>query len=92
MIKDNENITIIDVRAPADFAEGHIPGAISLCRDMTSSYLGLSKDRVNIIYCYSEDCHLAAEASEEFAEHGYPVMELQGGIQGWREHDLPIES
>jgi rhodanese-related sulfurtransferase len=91
LLKRRENITVIDVRALDDFAKGHIPGGINLPEDRWSSFMGLSKDRVNVIYCYSEVCHLAASAARYFAEHGYPVMELEGGFEDWQKHNLPIE-
>jgi len=51
----------------------------------------LNREAVNIIYCYSEDCHLAANACLEFSEKGVPVMDLEGGFESWKEHNLPIE-
>ena len=91
MIKRQENITIIDVRKPEDYRSGHIPGAINKYRAEDDSFTGLSKKRNNVIYCYSEDCHLAAAAAKEFAENGFPVIELEGGFEGWKEYNLPIE-
>lgn len=44
------------------------------------------------MYCYSEVCHLAAAAARDFAEHGYPVMELEGGFEEWHRNNLSIES
>jgi len=78
MIQLQERINIIDVRKPEDFRLGHIPSAINKYRHLDTSLTGLSKDRNNIIYSYSEDCHLAASAARDFAEHGYPVLELEG--------------
>ena len=91
MIKKQENIIIIDVRKPEDYKRGHIPGAINKYRAEDESYTGLSKKRNNIIYCYSEQCHLAAAAAKEFADKGYPAIELEGGFEAWKEHNLPIE-
>jgi rhodanese-related sulfurtransferase len=91
MIDDEENINIIDVRHPEDFEKGHIPNAINSYRALDPTYGALYRDRVNIIYCYSEECHLAAEAAMDFAEHGFSVMELEGGFDAWQKHDLPIE-
>jgi 3-mercaptopyruvate sulfurtransferase SseA len=28
----------------------------------------------------------------ELSAEGYPVMELEGGFEGWKENDLPIET
>jgi len=51
----------------------------------------LSKDKANVLYCYSLVCHLAATAASEFAGKGFPVMELDGGFDEWTEHGLEIE-
>jgi rhodanese-related sulfurtransferase len=92
MLERKENINIVDVRTSEDYSKGHIPGAISLPRSSWISHFGLKKDRVNIIYCYSETCHLAAAAAKQFAEDGFPVMELEGGFETWQRLNLPIES
>ncbi len=90
MIENGENIKIIDVRYPANFMTGHIPGAVNLPEEKWDTLEGLSHDKVNIVYCYSQVCHLAAAAALEFAERGFSVMELEGGFDEWRKHDLPI--
>jgi len=91
VIQRGENINVIDVRDPEDYAKGHIPGAVNLPEDKWTSFTGLSKDRVNVVHCYSEVCHLAASAARYFAEHEFPVMELEGGFAEWERHGLPVE-
>ena len=91
MIQSDENINIIDVRRPEDYAKGHIPGAINLPEQEWTTLSGLSKENVNVVYCYSHVCHLAAKAAKYFAEHDFPVMELEGGFEEWQHHTLPIE-
>ncbi len=90
-MKNGKNINIIDVRHKEDFSAGHIPGSVNLTKGQWNTHQGLSKDRLNIIYCYSKVCHLAASAAREFAGDGYPVMELEGGFDQWRKYHLPIE-
>jgi len=90
MIRNDENINIIDVRNAEDFADGHIPGAISLPRSTWVTTFGLTLDRLNIIYCHSEACHLAANAAKYFAERGLPVVELEGGFEQWQRYNLPV--
>lgn len=92
MIKNHENINIVDVRRPGDYEKGHIPDAANLPKEKWCTHVGLSKDKVNVVYCYSQVCHLAADAAREFARNGYPVMELEGGFEGWKNHNLPVES
>jgi len=92
MIKEEEEINIVDVRAAEDYEEGHIPGAVNLPQERWETLEGLQKDKTNILYCYSHVCHLAAKAAVEFASRGYPVMEMEGGFKAWKGHDLEIES
>lgn len=86
------DFNVIDVRAAEDFTEGHIPGATSLPEDRWTSLEGLARDKVNLIYCYSGECHLAARAAVGFARAGYSVMEIDGGFKAWSENELPTES
>jgi rhodanese-related sulfurtransferase len=91
MLKSGENINVIDVRESEDFAKGHIQGAINLPKSEWSSLNGLSKDKTNVVYCYTAVCHLGAAACLEFASKGFPVMELDGGFDEWKENDLEVE-
>ena len=90
MIRNDEDVNVIDVREAFDFADGHVPGAINLPMSSWSTTFGLTSDKLNVIYSYSETCHQAANASKYFAEHGLPVAELEGGFQEWQRHNLPV--
>jgi rhodanese-related sulfurtransferase len=87
----SDEINIIDVRATEDYDQGHVPGAKNLPQDRWSTLEGLEKDKLNVVYCYSQVCHLAAKAAVEFSSRGYSVMELEGGFAGWKDFELPIE-
>jgi rhodanese-related sulfurtransferase len=91
MLKNHDNVNVVDVRAREDYEREHIPGAVNLPKGQWETCAGLNEDAVNIVYCYSEVCHLAAAAAMEFSERGYPVMELEGGFEGWKEHNFPVE-
>lgn len=69
MLKGRE-VNVVDVRAADDYAQGHIPGAINLPTDKWQTPEGLRKDKTNVLYCYSQVCHLAAAAAVEFAGKG----------------------
>lgn len=91
MIKEADNINVIDVRAAEDYEKGHIPGSISLPKDKWDTFAGLKADNVNVFYCYSQVCHLAATAAVKFTAKGYPAMELEGGFQTWKDFGMKIE-
>jgi rhodanese-related sulfurtransferase len=90
--EEGEAINIVDVRRAEDFQEAHIPGAVSIPKDQWESPSGLRKDKINVLYCYSQVCHLAATAALLFASQGYPVMELEGGFDTWQRMELPVEA
>jgi rhodanese-related sulfurtransferase len=85
------DVVVVDVRAAEDFDKGHIPGAISLPQDRWEHPEGLDRHRVNVLYCYSQVCHLAARAAVELSGQGYPVRELEGGSEGCKQNKLPVE-
>jgi len=91
-LNNGTNIVVIDVREADDYKKGHIPGAINLPHDKWNTCEGLRKENLNVLYCYSHVCHLAATAAVEFAGKGYSVMEMDGGFEAWKENDLEIES
>ena len=86
-----ENLVVVDVREAEDFAKGHILGAINIPKEKWGRPQGLAKDKTNVVYCYTQQCHLAANACVQFASRNYPVMELEGGFEAWKANDLDIE-
>lgn len=87
---EHDEVTVVDVRAAEDFAVEHIPGAINLPKDRWHTLEGLRKDKPNVLYCYSQVCHLAATAAIEFAAKGFPVMELEGGWRWWKNDGFAV--
>jgi len=90
-MEENQPIVVVDVRRKEDFDKGHIPGAINLPIEKWESAEGLSKDKLNVVYCYSQTCHLAASAAVKFAEKGFPVRELEGGMKAWQRYGFKVE-
>jgi rhodanese-related sulfurtransferase len=92
--KQGAPVHIVDVRAAEDYVEGHIPGAINLPKDQWADAKKLKavlrRDKINVLYCYSHVCHLAATAAVEFSGKGYPVMELEGGWRWWKNDGFEI--
>jgi rhodanese-related sulfurtransferase len=89
-IDRKDDIVVVDVRFPADYRKGHVPGAINLPKNRWPDARGLSKEKLNVLYCYDETCHMAAEAAVQLLAQGYPVVEMEGGFAAWEAKSNPI--
>jgi rhodanese-related sulfurtransferase len=76
---------ILDVRGPALFARGHIPGALNLPRGkMTPRRMAeWSAGTLFVVYCAGPHCNGADKAALHLAELGLPVKVMIGGVTGW---------
>ena len=92
LIKAHADVVIVDVREADDYGRAHIPGAINVPREKWDNPQGLQKGKTHVVYCYTPQCHLAAKACVAFAGKGFPVMEMDGGFEAWRENELETES
>ncbi len=92
MIDQKKEVIVIDVRSYKDFINGHILGSLNLPKEEWDSARGLNKEKLNVVLCYSQVCHLATRACLEFSERGFSVMELEGGWKEWLRHKLPTEN
>ncbi len=84
--------TLVDVRPFADFARGHIPGALSITlRPAFASWLGwIVPAERPIVFVRSRDQD-SRDLVEQCLKIGYEnlVGELAGGMDGWRAAALP---
>ena len=90
MIDQKKDVVIVDVRFPTDYRKAHIPGAVNVPKGKWHEAAGLSKDKLNILYCYNQTCHMAAEAAVELIALGYPVAEMEGGFATWEANGYPV--
>ncbi len=85
MVKQNK-VTILDVRDKEDYDDGHIPTAISMPRaEMDERLDELSKDKLYVVYCYNQQCHLGACACRFLAVNEFHAMLMEGGFKTWDE-------
>lgn len=85
MLADNK-VKLIDVRSKEVYDESHIPKAISIPKEeLVNRMSELSTNDIHVVYCYNQQCHLAAAAALALAKNKFPVMELDGGFKVWVE-------
>ncbi|WP_066720670.1 rhodanese-like domain-containing protein [Sphingomonas pituitosa] len=79
------DFVLLDVRSPAMFAAGHVPGAINLPHGkiIASKLAAWPSGTVFVTYCAGPHCNGAARGALRIAELGRPVKIMAGGITGW---------
>ena len=89
-IKELKNETIIDVRTPEEYSEGHIQDAINIdwnSAEFSDEVAKLDKSKPVMVYCYVGG--RSGSAAQALRGMGFQVYDLQGGISAWRKEGLP---
>jgi rhodanese-related sulfurtransferase/DNA-binding MarR family transcriptional regulator len=86
-------VTVLDVRPPEEFAQGHVAGALNVPLDRLQERLkDLPPDREVVAYCRGPWCVLSFEAVARLREAGFKAQRLQDGLPEWRRAGLPVAS
>jgi rhodanese-related sulfurtransferase len=86
---------VVDVRAPKEYAAGHVAGAINIPLEQVEIQIGeLPADQLVVTYCnmHHPGHSRGEEAAALLSRHGIQAMALQGGFPAWKEAELPQES
>lgn len=84
-------VTVIDVRTPAEFAAGHVEGAVNLDVEggqFSASLADLDPAATYIVYCQSG--RRSALAAAAMVAAGFTEVHDMGGIQDWTAAGLPV--
>jgi rhodanese-related sulfurtransferase len=84
---------LLDVRSPALFAKGHVPGAVNLphAKIIESKLREYPKSTLFVTYCAGPHCNGAARGAARLARLGYPVKMMAGGMTGWMDEEFELE-
>jgi rhodanese-related sulfurtransferase len=91
LLSARNDLQLLDVRTPAEFAEVHVPQARNIPLDeLRPDALHFQKDQPIYLLCRTQQ--RATRAAEKFAREGFiqPVV-VAGGTQAWVEANLPVE-
>jgi len=84
-------VTLIDVRPPDEFADGHVPDALNIPLAELKARLAEIPAGVDVVaYCRGPWCVLAFEAVALLRENGRDARRLDGGLPEWRRAGLPV--
>lgn len=86
------DFVLLDVRSPALFAAGHVPGAINLPHGkiVRSKLEHWPEGTVFVTYCAGPHCNGAARGALRLAELGRPVKIMAGGMTGWLDEGFAL--
>lgn len=83
MIKNNEDMVIVDLREPELFATGRVPTAINIpFAEINKRYTGLPKEKKIVFICHTG--RMGTESGQLLLDNGYKeVFNLEGGMAKW---------
>lgn len=76
---------VLDVRPTAEFAGGHLPGALHIpLEELADRLAELPRDKQVVAYCRGEYCVLAHDAVRLLSAHGLDARRAAEGVLEWR--------
>jgi rhodanese-related sulfurtransferase len=88
------DFVLLDVRSPALFANGHVPGAVSLphAKIIEGTLRSYPAPTIFVVYCAGPHCNGAHRGAIRLARLGRPVKLMSGGVTGWLDEGFQLES
>lgn len=92
MCNGEQDFVLLDVRSPALYAQGHVPGALNLPQGKIveaklTEYPGAT---LFVVYCAGPHCNGAHRAALRLAKLGRPVKLMIGGVTGWLDEGFAL--
>jgi phage shock protein E len=93
MSEKTQGPVLVDVRAPTEYASGHVPRAINIpVSEVAGRLTELISHKKEGVVLYCEQGGRALKAATILLSAGFPnVRHLKGDMSGWRAAGLPIE-
>jgi rhodanese-related sulfurtransferase len=90
-LEDGDDLVVLDVRPAAEYAAGHLPGAVSIpVGELRRRLAELPADREVVAYCRGPYCAFAHEAVELLREEGFAARRLEDGLPEWQAAGLAV--
>jgi rhodanese-related sulfurtransferase len=84
---------MVDARSAQAYADGHVPGALSLPHATIdeATTAGLSRADVHVVYCWSPGCNAGDKGAAKLAALGFRVKLMIGGWEQWQSEIGTVE-
>jgi len=92
--RGEKGFVVLDVRSPALYATGHVPGAVNLPRGriVEKNLAAFPADTMFVVYCNGPHCNGADRAALALGRLGRRVKKMIGGIEGWKDDGLGLDA
>jgi len=91
-LMNREKAVLIDVCEPAEFAAGHVAGARNVPLASLEGHKSLPSNKSLPLVVVCQSGARAARAAAQLRKLGYEKAQpLAGGLNAWREANLPVE-
>ena len=92
--RPDPGFVVLDVRSPDLYAQGHVPGAVSLphAKLRERALEQWPADTLFVVYCAGPHCNGADRAALRLARLGRPVKKMVGGVEGWKDEGFELEA
>lgn len=85
-------VPLVDVRTPAEFAAGHVPGAVNVPLDQLSeAAVAPVVGEGGEVWVICEVGGRSAAASQQLSKWGLHPVDVGGGTRAWRSAGYPVE-
>jgi rhodanese-related sulfurtransferase/predicted transcriptional regulator len=90
-LQDGDDLVVLDVRPAAEYAAGHLPGAVSIpIGELRRRLAELPADREVVAYCRGPYCAFAHDAVALLREEGFSARRLEDGMPEWQAAGLAV--
>jgi rhodanese-related sulfurtransferase len=90
-LQDGDDLVVLDVRPAAEYAAGHLPGAISIpVGELRRRLAELPADREIVAYCRGPYCAFAHDAVGLLRDEGFAARRLEDGLPEWQAAGLAM--
>jgi rhodanese-related sulfurtransferase/predicted transcriptional regulator len=90
-LQDSDDLVVLDVRPAAEYAAGHLPGAVSIpIGELRRRLAELPADREVVAYCRGPYCAFAHEAVAVLRKEGFSARRLEDGMPEWQAAGLAV--
>ena len=84
-----DGVTVIDVREPAEYVDGHVPGARLIPMGQLASRLH-EIDKAETVYLVCASGNRSGSMAQLLHAQGFDVVNVLGGTRGWIASGRPV--